>query len=203
MTAPNNSEKPAIKVYRKAFLKLLVEKYIGIAIDIPSGILCKAIAIANFIPKVVFEVVEIKVVIPSGILCNIKTIIEIIPSLYSLLSGTTKSIELEVKKEITIPTTTKIKDIKNKGNSKNLSFSNSIASGIKEQIDIESITPLEKAKVKATILSLYFLFRKQGITPSKVEKPAKDVVIKLNIILFILQNMRLSIKYVIISTEKK
>ena len=54
----------------------------GIAIVIPSGILCRAIAVVNFIPKLIFLVVDIYVIIPSGILCNMIANIDINPILY-------------------------------------------------------------------------------------------------------------------------
>lgn len=54
----------------------------GIAIEIPSGMLCRAIEIASISPSLVSIFDETNVVIPSGILCNIKAITEMIPNLY-------------------------------------------------------------------------------------------------------------------------
>ena len=53
----------------------------GIPIDIPSGMLWRAIAIVNEIPNDVFFVVDIKVIIPSGRLCSMIVIIDMIPIL--------------------------------------------------------------------------------------------------------------------------
>ena len=75
-------ESPEIKVYNTAFFLLPVEYYIGTDIDIPSGILCIAIAIARDRPNDISLVLDINVATPSGILCNIIAIIDIIPTLY-------------------------------------------------------------------------------------------------------------------------
>lgn len=53
----------------------------GIAIEIPSGILCSAIAKDNFKPKLVLVTVEAYVATPSGMLWIIKVIVEIRPNL--------------------------------------------------------------------------------------------------------------------------
>ena len=55
----------------------------GIAIDIPSGMLWSAIEVAKDIPKDVSFVVEMNVAIPSGMLCNMIANIDIIPTLYN------------------------------------------------------------------------------------------------------------------------
>lgn len=120
--------------------------------EIPSGILCSAMAMANLIPNLEFTDVEMKVVIPSGILWIIKTIIEITPSLYSLLSEINLSTSKEVVKERIIPITINIDDIMITGNIANLSNSKNVDSGIREISDIASIIPLEKDKVKARIV---------------------------------------------------
>ena len=54
--------------------------------EIPSGILCKAIAKERVIPRLVLEVVDRKVAIPSGMLCAMMASIETIPIRYSFPS---------------------------------------------------------------------------------------------------------------------
>ena len=130
-----------------------------------------------------------KVVIPSGILWIIKTIIEIIPNLYNLLSEINLSTSKDAVNERMIPTTINIAAIKITGNIANLSNSKKTDSGINEIRDIASITPLEKDKVNARIVFWYFFFKRHGIIPSNVEKPANEVVKKLKIILFIVKIM--------------
>ena len=53
--------------------------------DIPSGMLCKAIAMVRDIPNEVDLVVDMKVAIPSGMLWTIMANIDIIPTLYRLV----------------------------------------------------------------------------------------------------------------------
>ena len=57
----------------------------GTEILIPSGILCKAIAMVRLIPSVKLLLLVMKVAIPSGILCKMIANIEIIPTLYNVL----------------------------------------------------------------------------------------------------------------------
>ena len=84
--APIISAIPANEVTSSAFSLFLEPQYIGIAIDKPSGILCKAIAIASFKPKTILCEVVINVAIPSKRLCIIKPRAVTIPTLYILLS---------------------------------------------------------------------------------------------------------------------
>ena len=64
----------------------------GTDTDIPSGILCKAMAMVRDKPKLILLVVDINVAIPSRMLCNIITSIDIIPTLYrELFSLTVKN----------------------------------------------------------------------------------------------------------------
>lgn len=53
----------------------------GMAIDIPSGMLCRAMDMASERPNLVFLVVVIKVMIPSGMLCNMRVMHDINPTL--------------------------------------------------------------------------------------------------------------------------
>lgn len=154
--------------------------------------LCSAIAMASLIPSLEFTEVEMKVVIPSGMLWIIKTIIEIIPNLYSLLSEINLSTSKEAVNERIIPTTINIDAIMITGNMGNLSNSKKTDSGINEIRDIASIIPLEKARVKDRMVFWCFFFKRHGIIPSKVENPAKEVVKKLKIILFIVKIMLMS-----------
>lgn len=79
--APIGSAIPDKKVYLKAFFILPVEKYIGIATEIPSGILCIAMAKAIESPKAKLSYPAIKVAIPSGKLCNPMASVETNPTL--------------------------------------------------------------------------------------------------------------------------
>lgn len=70
-------------------------------------------------------------------------------------------------------------------------FCNLIDSGIRSSIDIVIMTEEENARDDVIIVSLYFSFRKQGIIPIKVVKPAIRVIKKLYIMLFIVKDMEL------------
>lgn len=125
--------------------------------------------------------------IPSGKLWIINTIVVIIPSLYKLFDFRCFSTLLSIEVDKIIPMIIKIAQIMNAGNGLNNSASREADSGISETNDIVIITPLAKANALAIIRSCFFVFRKQGIIPSTVEKPAINVIIKLNIMLFILE----------------
>ena len=161
------------------------------AIDIPSGILCKAIASASFIPKLVFLLVEIKEVIPSGILCSIKTIADIIPSLWSLLEESFLSIFSSIVEDINIPKTMNSEHIKNESVGEKFSDSNFDDSGISDINDIDNITPLAKDSDEEIILFWFFALKKHGIIPKVVDIPDNVVIIKLNNVLFIVIYMKL------------
>ena len=79
--APSGSVIPDQKEYLIALYRLPVEKYIGIAMAIPSGILCRAIAKATDMPKPISWYPETKVAIPSGKLCSINAIVDTKPTL--------------------------------------------------------------------------------------------------------------------------
>lgn len=66
-----------------------------------------------------------------------------------------------------------------------VSFSKFIDCGMSDNIEIVIIIPDENDNDVDIIFSLFFSFRKQGIIPSVVERPAIVVIIKLNVILFI------------------
>ena len=151
----------------------------GIAIEIPSGILCSAIEIARIRPSLASIFDEINVVIPSGILWIIKAITEIIPSLYSELFVIIFSTFLSINIDIIIPSTINIDSIIVAGNNLNFQINRFNDSGINENKDIISITLAENDKEAAIIFSLLLFFSKHGINPSRVEKPAVEVIIKL------------------------
>lgn len=151
-------------------------------------------AIANFIPNSVFLLVDINVVIPSGILCSIKTIADIIPSLCSLLDDNFSSILSSIIVQIKIPDIIKIEHIKNEGIGRNVSDSKFDDSGIKDINDIDNIIPPAKASDVDMILFWFFALKKQGITPSVVDRPDSIVIIKLNIVLFIVIYMIVCLK---------
>lgn len=67
-----------------------------------------------------------------------------------------------------------------------LLFNRDIDSGIKSHMEIVNMT--EDANAKEDIIIFLFLsfFKNINMVPSKVDKPAKNVKIKLKIILFIL-----------------
>lgn len=65
------------------------------------------------------------------------------------------------------------------GNSLNDQINRFNDSGINENSEIINITPAEKASEKGIIVSLLFPLIKHGIRPSRVEKPAIEVIIKL------------------------
>lgn len=73
------------------------------------------------------------------------------------------------------------------GNSLNVLLNNSNDSGINENNEIISITPAEKASEKVIMASLLFVFIKQGINPNKVENPAREEIVKLKIMFFIIE----------------
>lgn len=153
--------------------------------EIPSGMLCKAIAKANFKPNSWLDVVEIKVVIPSGILWSIKTIVVIIPSLYKLFSFNIFSVLLSTMVEISIPSMMKIEHIIKAGNGLYMVLNRFDASGISDIREMVIITPLEKARDFEIIESCLWFFKKQGIIPIIVENPAIVVIIKLVIVFMV------------------
>lgn len=106
-----------------------------------------------------------------------------IPSLYNLLFGIMEVISFEVRYEIKNPIITKIKH-SIKMVSLLLLLNNKTDSGISDMREIVSIILLEKAKVDARRLFLYFWLIRHGITPNRVENPAIEVVIKLINIVF-------------------
>lgn len=73
------------------------------------------------------------------------------------------------------------------GNSLNVLLNNSNDSGINENNEIISITPAEKASEKVIMASLLFVFIKQEINPNKVENPAREEIVKLKIMFFIIE----------------
>lgn len=83
--------------------------------DIPSGMLWRAIAKDKVIPSTLLFVVDRNVVIPSGILWSTNTIIDIIPSLYRLLSTILFSTVLSTYMDKIIPNTIKINVTKKPG----------------------------------------------------------------------------------------
>lgn len=126
--------------------------------EIPSGILCRAIPIDKLSPKETLALVEINVVIPSGILCKISTIIDIIPNLYKLLLDIFSSIFLSILFEKQIPITTKIITINIVGRYFISFLIRREDSGIRENIDILIITPAEKARDDDIIFDVLKLF---------------------------------------------
>ena len=144
-----------------------------------------AMAKVKLRPRVVLVELAKKVAIPSGILCNIIATIDINPTLYKLsllLLGKYLSINIDA----IIPTIMLIKEIIITIISWLLLFSRRIDSGIKSHMEIVNMT--EDANAKEDIIIFLFLsfFKNINMVPSKVDKPAKNVKIKLKIILFIL-----------------
>ena len=77
----------------------------------------------------------------------------------------------------------------------NIIFNNSNDSGTRENIDTDAITPAANAKDILIILLVFLNGIKIGIIPIKVDRPAIDVTIKENIILFILKFIHNKKKY--------
>lgn len=148
----------------------------GIAMEMPSGILCRAMDIAKIKPSFRSILEETNVVIPSGILCKIKANTEIIPSLYNLLFVIILSIFWSNIIEKIIPVVIKILSIIIAGNNLIFDENKFNDSGIKEINDIVIITPAEKAREDVIIFSLLLLLSRQGITPRSVENPARVVI---------------------------
>lgn len=175
--APNGSDKPDIKVYKKALNLDLVLKYMGIAILIPSGILWKLIAKAKDKPNPLLVELERKVATPSGILCIIIASIETRPNLYSflllidLLSLLGKNLSINI--DIITPRQINIKRNKRAGKPLNIVVKRLKDSGIKSVRDTQIITPLAKDSDAKIIYFSFFNLKSRGIKPIKVESPAK------------------------------
>ena len=138
----------------------------GRDIDIPSGILCNAIAIDKVIPNFKLCVVAMYVAIPSGILCIMMAIIDITPTLYKLsLLGINLSINIDIIIPILILINKNIMDIK-------LGLNSLILSGIKSNIDTVNITPAANDKAVLITLSSFLKFININIVPIIVESPA-------------------------------
>ena len=144
---PISSDKADIKTNIKTFLWLLVEWYIGIAIDNPSGILWRAIPKASVIPRLKLESDEIKVIIPSGILWRIRAISEVIPTLYKELEV---CLEIRLSKNLEIITPIFINN-----KTEIILLIEEKDSGISEKIDKVIIEPALKDKEKLINLSLF------------------------------------------------
>ena len=175
--APNGSDKPDIRVYRKALNLDLVLKYIGIAILIPSGILWKLIAKARDKPNPLLVELERKVAIPSGILCIIIASIETRPNLYSflllidLLSLLGRNLSINI--DVIIPRQVNIKRNKRAGKPLNIEVKRLKDSGIKSVSDTHIITPLAKDRDAKIIYFSFFNLKSRGMKPIKVESPAR------------------------------
>lgn len=87
--APKNAPKPVVMpdniTYSITFDGLIPPFFMGTAIDIPSGISCKAIAIANEYPKETEASKPEPIANPSGKLCIAKPILTIIPVFNNVL----------------------------------------------------------------------------------------------------------------------
>lgn len=182
--APKNSDIPDINVYQIAFFMLFVEKYIGTDILIPSGILWRAIAIANDIPSSTFSLVVRKVAIPSGILCNIIAIIENIPTLYNLLLSlfSNPGMYLFIAYEIIIPNTTNIVKIIIAGITLKVSQRPLSDEGSKSNKLTAIITPDAKLSDLLIIEFLLLCLKNSINDPNIVEIPAKKLIKNGNII---------------------
>lgn len=157
----------------------------GMEILIPSGILCIAMAKVKLRPRVVLVELAKKVAIPSGILCNIIATIDIMPTLYKLsllLLGKYLSINMD----IIIPTIMLIKEIIITIIPWLLLFNRDIDSGIKSHMETVNITEEANAREEMRIFLFLSFLKNINMVPSKVDKPARNVNIKLIIILFIL-----------------
>lgn len=156
----------------------------GTEIDIPSGILCRAIAIVREMPKEVDLVVDIKVAIPSGMLCNIIASIEIIPTLYKELLLVLVGNVLSITVEMIMPKNRKVKHKRIiMASLKLLSIFND--SGIRSVIETQIMTPAAKARLDTIILFSCFNFINIGSVPIRVDSPASVVNKKAIFILFI------------------
>ena len=67
-SAPSGSANADINVYFMASSLFLLPEYMGTDILIPSGILCKAMAMVRVIPNAILLWADKNVAIPSGIL---------------------------------------------------------------------------------------------------------------------------------------
>ena len=128
----------------------------GMAIEIPSGILWIAIAIDKVSPNFKLLVVVRKVMIPSGMLWIIKVIIDIIPSWYSLVFWFFFTIISSNDSEKRIPIR---KKILNKIISMKIEndFKYENVSGINDKKEIDNMIPAEKAR-EEPITSLWYWF---------------------------------------------
>ena len=163
----------------------------GILIAIPSGILCKVIAIAIFIPKFKSLLLVKNVIIPSGILCIINTIALIIPNLYKLLPFSSNLFTILLDKFI--KNTPRLNTKIDKNNPKYLNLKNISKKelGIKSNILINIITQEEKLKLILKNLLIFLILININIQPIKVESPANVLIKKAYIKLFILSQLNI------------
>ena len=93
---------------------------------------------------------------------------------------------LSINMDIIIPTIMLIKEIIITIISWLLLFSRRIDSGIKSHMETVNITEEANAREEIRIFLFLSFLKNINMVPSKVDKPAKNVKIKLKIILFIL-----------------
>lgn len=155
----------------------------GTAIQIPSGMLWRAIANANFVPIITLFWVLAKVMMPSGMLWNIIAKNDITPTLYKLSLLFDRCLFKNVDK--IIPTHKKIK-INNVSIMWLLKLIFLKLFGKRSKIEIPIIIPEAKLKQRTTTLFWWYLstyIKKYPIRPAKEAKKDKIKAFKVLVLI--------------------